>query len=41
MVEQVQYMDEPFRTFNVGARLRLAYYYTFSRSILIGAHANL
>ncbi len=41
MVEQVQHMDEPFRTFNVGARLRLAYYYTFSRNIIIGANANL
>lgn len=41
MVEQVQHMNEPFRTFNVGARLRFAYYYTFSRNILLGANANL
>ncbi|MGN7787675.1 hypothetical protein ACTJIJ_24285 [Niabella sp. 22666] len=40
MVEEVKHMNEPLRTFNVGARLRLAYYYTFSRNILIGANAN-
>lgn len=40
MVEQVQHMNEPLRTLNVGARLRLAYYYTFSNNTMIGIHAN-
>ncbi len=41
MAEQVQHMNEPLRTFNVGARLRFAYYYTLGRNILVGANANI